>query len=282
MAVPIDLRARVRGNGLADSCCSAGGPQLWSLSASGHAMTARSGFNRSKSFQSIQVIDVAGVVQWQNGSFPSCIRGFDSLRPLQVLSSFLACRFCCRFCTLCSLSSLVELADCGLGRGASRHITTNDPLDLLFAPGENFGNHPDRKTRDVEFRGRSSPEVVEMEEIATVDLGGDFGSIERRAETVGGPRRRRTLVKMMVDRLGIRSSTARRSSYSGIIASRRPRLFPVANMIASSPTWDQDRRNKVAEAQACMRCKFDRVNYVGRARPSGSAVLQLYAALCRV
>src|SRR6476469_6603894 len=26
---------------------------------------------------------VAGVVQWQNGSFPSCIRGFDSLRPLQ-------------------------------------------------------------------------------------------------------------------------------------------------------------------------------------------------------
>jgi hypothetical protein len=27
----------------------------------------------------------AGVVQWQNGSFPSCIRGFDSLRPLQHL-----------------------------------------------------------------------------------------------------------------------------------------------------------------------------------------------------
>src|SRR5438067_2084584 len=27
----------------------------------------------------------AGVVQWQNGSFPSCIRGFDSLRPLQYL-----------------------------------------------------------------------------------------------------------------------------------------------------------------------------------------------------
>src|SRR5437588_11128344 len=27
--------------------------------------------------------DFAGVVQWQNGSFPSCIRGFDSLRPLQ-------------------------------------------------------------------------------------------------------------------------------------------------------------------------------------------------------
>ena len=28
----------------------------------------------------------AGVVQWQNGSFPSCIRGFDSLRPLQSFS----------------------------------------------------------------------------------------------------------------------------------------------------------------------------------------------------
>jgi hypothetical protein len=26
----------------------------------------------------------AGVVQWQNGSFPSCIRGFDSLHPLQT------------------------------------------------------------------------------------------------------------------------------------------------------------------------------------------------------
>ena len=29
-------------------------------------------------------IELAGVVQWQNGSFPSCIRGFDSLRPLQT------------------------------------------------------------------------------------------------------------------------------------------------------------------------------------------------------
>jgi hypothetical protein len=25
---------------------------------------------------------IAGVVQWQNGSFPSCIRGFDSPHPL--------------------------------------------------------------------------------------------------------------------------------------------------------------------------------------------------------
>ena len=28
----------------------------------------------------------AGVVQWQNGSFPSCIRGFDSLHPLHSFS----------------------------------------------------------------------------------------------------------------------------------------------------------------------------------------------------
>ena len=28
---------------------------------------------------------MAGVVQWQNGSFPSFIRGFDSLRPLRYL-----------------------------------------------------------------------------------------------------------------------------------------------------------------------------------------------------
>ena len=28
------------------------------------------------------VLPSAGVVQWQNGSFPSCTRGFDSLHPL--------------------------------------------------------------------------------------------------------------------------------------------------------------------------------------------------------
>jgi hypothetical protein len=32
-----------------------------------------------------EVSEIAGVVQWQNGSFPSCIRGFDSLRPLQLI-----------------------------------------------------------------------------------------------------------------------------------------------------------------------------------------------------
>jgi hypothetical protein len=30
---------------------------------------------------------LAGVVQWQNGSFPSCIRGFDSLRPLHACAN---------------------------------------------------------------------------------------------------------------------------------------------------------------------------------------------------
>ncbi len=29
----------------------------------------------------------AGVVQWQNGSFPSFIRGFDSLHPLHLSTS---------------------------------------------------------------------------------------------------------------------------------------------------------------------------------------------------
>src|SRR5688572_29221563 len=29
-------------------------------------------------------LEIAGVVQWQNGSFPSFIRGFDSLRPLHL------------------------------------------------------------------------------------------------------------------------------------------------------------------------------------------------------
>ena len=35
-----------------------------------------------------RLASLAGVVQWQNGSFPSCIRGFDSLRPLQYLADF--------------------------------------------------------------------------------------------------------------------------------------------------------------------------------------------------
>jgi hypothetical protein len=31
----------------------------------------------------------AGVVQWQNGSFPSFIRGFDSLHPLHISGLFM-------------------------------------------------------------------------------------------------------------------------------------------------------------------------------------------------
>ena len=41
-----------------------------------------------------RLASLAGVVQWQNGSFPSCIRGFDSLRPLQILRMItIDCRF---------------------------------------------------------------------------------------------------------------------------------------------------------------------------------------------
>src|SRR5258705_6367949 len=36
--------------------------------------------------RSCKKVASAGVVQWQNGSFPSCIRGFDSLRPLHSFS----------------------------------------------------------------------------------------------------------------------------------------------------------------------------------------------------
>ena len=32
----------------------------------------------------INGLEYAGVVQWQNGSFPSFIRGFDSLHPLHI------------------------------------------------------------------------------------------------------------------------------------------------------------------------------------------------------
>ena len=44
--------------------------------------------NRAKKYEKCLILlnKFAGVVQWQNGSFPSCIRGFDSLRPLQHLA----------------------------------------------------------------------------------------------------------------------------------------------------------------------------------------------------
>ena len=54
----------------------------------------------------------AGVVQWQNGSFPSCIRGFDSLRPLQPLSTFSPIWFCRWFCQLCSLTFSMKSHRC--------------------------------------------------------------------------------------------------------------------------------------------------------------------------
>jgi hypothetical protein len=37
-----------------------------------------------KAVPPLKSMPYAGVVQWQNGSFPSCIRGFDSLHPLQT------------------------------------------------------------------------------------------------------------------------------------------------------------------------------------------------------
>src|SRR5664279_3080863 len=48
--------------------------------------------NRAKKCEKCLILlnKLAGVVQWQNGSFPSCIRGFDSLRPLQFASSAVA------------------------------------------------------------------------------------------------------------------------------------------------------------------------------------------------
>src|SRR5579872_6150543 len=42
---------------------------------------------RHSRYGGYSLLGFAGVVQWQNGSFPSCIRGFDSLRPLQIASS---------------------------------------------------------------------------------------------------------------------------------------------------------------------------------------------------
>ena len=59
-------------------------------------------FSRQGHAKKCENIGSAGVVQWQNGSFPSCIRGFDSLRPLQYLTG-LAAVFFTRFYSFCSL-----------------------------------------------------------------------------------------------------------------------------------------------------------------------------------
>jgi hypothetical protein len=57
----------------------------------------------------------AGVVQWQNDSFPSCMSWVRFPSPAPTLSSRSGRRFCWRFCNLCS--RCVELRDDRLGGG---------------------------------------------------------------------------------------------------------------------------------------------------------------------
>ena len=47
----------------------------------------RDGVAQAPSGRTLESAATAGVVQWQNGSFPSFIRGFDSLHPLHFVHS---------------------------------------------------------------------------------------------------------------------------------------------------------------------------------------------------
>src|SRR5262245_51160522 len=50
------------------------------------------------------------------------------------------------------LSCFVELSDSLLRRGRAAYVTTNDPLNLIFAPREYFCGDADWEASDVELR----------------------------------------------------------------------------------------------------------------------------------
>src|SRR4051812_21576203 len=74
----------------------------------------------------------AGVVQWQNGSFPSCIRGFDSLHPLHRRMIFVGAD---RTPGIQSLQDGAPSNSCG-ARNASvgTHLVLENSMQYTLAP----------------------------------------------------------------------------------------------------------------------------------------------------
>src|SRR5262249_61670309 len=83
--------------------------------------------------------------------------------PASLLSGFLLGSFAASFAGLCSPSGLVELLDRRLGRSTAGHIAADDPLNLILAPSQNFCDHADRQSGNIEFRRCGSSQIVEVQ-----------------------------------------------------------------------------------------------------------------------
>src|SRR5689334_9660885 len=107
-----------------------------------------------------------------------------SRSPAPTLSSFSGCWFCSRFCILRSLFGLVKPPDHVLDGGILADIATDDSLDLLLAPRENFADLTDAHQslavgshRGVELRCRGPTQVMEVQ-VSFLHLRSDLGAIE--------------------------------------------------------------------------------------------------------
>jgi hypothetical protein len=58
---------------------------------------------------------------------------------------------------------LIKLADCRFRCRRACDVPPNDPLNLIFAPCQDFRDHADRQARDVELRCRCATQVVEVQ-----------------------------------------------------------------------------------------------------------------------
>ena len=72
-------------------CFKSRNRSLWRLRRTTDLLESRTDVVLARTTRAVRLpgsaTSIAGVVQWQNGSFPSFIRGFDSLHPLQIVKS---------------------------------------------------------------------------------------------------------------------------------------------------------------------------------------------------
>ena len=61
------------------------------------------------------------------------------------------------------MSRLIELADCILRRCRASDIAPNDPLNLIFAPHEDFRDDSNLETRNVELRCGRTAKIVKVQ-----------------------------------------------------------------------------------------------------------------------
>jgi hypothetical protein len=133
-------------------------------------------------------------------SFPSCIRGFNSLRPLQYLAIFWAT-------VLQSVSSLPARLSCLLADfvAALRPTYRRRFLHVFLFPPDHLGDDADEQPRGVEPGRGGASQVVEVK-IALPYAGIDLRPVEA-AQLFSVQGRRPLLVRIAVDYFGMASIT---------------------------------------------------------------------------